>query len=140
MIIDLHTHTTLGSPDSVIEPRELIEVAVSKGLDGVCITEHGNRKAEDVEGLAGEYDLIVIGGLEATTEMGDVLVFGVDSYPRDIFRASELREFVTRAGGVMIAAHPFRNDITRQAYRMKRDTLNPGEGVPPGNLSLGGCN
>lgn len=123
MIIDLHTHTTIGSADSIIDPRELIEAAIRTGLDGVCITEHGNRKPEGIEKLAEEYNFLVIGGLEATTELGDILVFGVDSYPRNISRAAELRRFVEQASGVMIAAHPFRNDITRRAYRMPRDSL-----------------
>lgn len=123
LIIDLHTHTTPGSPDSLIKPRELVAIARRVGLDAVCITEHGNRKAEGIEELAREYNFLVLGGFEATTELGDILVFGVDSYPRDICRAAELRRFVDEAGGVMIAAHPFRTEITRRAYRMLRDTL-----------------
>lgn len=123
MIVDLHTHTTLGSVDSLIKPRELVATAMRAGLDGVCITEHGNKKVGDAEELAREYNFLVLGGFEATTELGDILVFGVDSYPRDISRAAELRRFVEEAGGVMIAAHPFRNEITRRAYRMPRDSL-----------------
>lgn len=123
MLIDLHTHTSLGSGDSLIRPRELVALAKRNGLDGVCITEHGNIKAEGVEELAKEHVFLVLGGFEATTELGDILVFGVDSYPRDVSRAAELRRFVEEAGGVMIAAHPFRNEITRRAYRMPRDSL-----------------
>ncbi len=123
MIIDLHTHTSLGSVDSLIKPRELVEIAKRSGLDGVCITEHGNVRAEGTEELAGEHDFLVVAGFEATTELGDILVFGVDSYPRDILRAADLRRFVEEAGGVMIAAHPFRNEITRRAYRMPHNRL-----------------
>jgi len=123
LIIDLHTHTTLGSPDSLIRPRQLVEIAKRAGLDAVCITEHGNRKAEGIEELARECNFLVLGGFEATTELGDILVFGVDSYPGNITRAAELRRFVVEAGGVMIAAHPFRNYITRRAYPMPRNSL-----------------
>ena len=49
MIIDLHVHTTLGSADSIIDPGELVEIAQKVGLDGVCITEHGNRRPEGVD-------------------------------------------------------------------------------------------
>lgn len=123
MIIDLHTHTTLGSPDSLIRPRQLVEIAKRAGLDGVCITEHGNSKAEGIDELAREYNFLVLGGFEATTELGDILVFGVDSYPESITRAAELRRFVVEAGGAMIAAHPFRNYITRRAYLTSGDSL-----------------
>ena len=123
MIIDLHNHTTPGSPDSLIRPRELVTIAKRVGLDGVCITEHGNRKAEGIEELSREYNFLVLGGFEATTELGDILVFGVDSCPSNILRAAELRRFVVEAGGVMIAAHPFRNYISRRAYRLSRDSL-----------------
>jgi len=123
LIIDLHTHTTLGSADSLIKPRELIAIAKRSGLDGVCITEHGNRKVEGLEELARECNFLVLVGFEATTELGDVLVFGVNSYPRVFLRATELRRFVEEAGGVMIAAHPFRNEITRRSYRMPGDSL-----------------
>lgn len=123
MIIDLHTHTTLGSVDSLIKPRELVAIAKRGGLDGVCITEHGNKKVEGIEELAKEYNFLVLAGFEATTELGDILVFGVDSYPREMSRAAELRRFVEEAGGVMIAAHPFRNEITRRPYRMPGDSL-----------------
>jgi len=39
--IDLHCHTKY-SGDNDLEPEELIEQAVKKNLDGVCITEHSS--------------------------------------------------------------------------------------------------
>jgi predicted metal-dependent phosphoesterase TrpH len=113
MIIDMHIHTTLGSDDSIIDPDELIEVARTKGLDGVCITEHGNKRPEGIAGLAKKHNFLVFAGIEASTELGDILIFGLDSYPRQIHRAAELRQFVVQAGGVMVAAHPFRYDFPK---------------------------
>jgi predicted metal-dependent phosphoesterase TrpH len=113
MIIDMHIHTTLGSDDSIINPDELIEVAKVRGLDGVCITEHGNRRPRGIDELAKRHHFLVFGGMEASIELGDILIFGVDSYPRHIHRAAELREFVLQSGGVMIAAHPFRYDFPK---------------------------
>lgn len=113
MIIDMHIHTTLGSEDSIINPDELIEIAKAKGLGGVCITEHGNKSPEGIADFAKRHNFPVFGGMEASTELGDILIFGLASYPRQIHRAADLRQFVVQAGGVMIAAHPFRNDFPK---------------------------
>ena len=114
MFLDLHIHTTI-SGDSTITPEILIEAAKRAGLDGVCITEHGIEKSRIAQDLSVKYDFPVLGGLEASTELGDILVFGIDSYPRTIYRARELMEFVNEAGGVLIAAHPFRSSFYRGA-------------------------
>jgi hypothetical protein len=111
MIIDMHIHTTLGSDDSLIDPDALIEVAKAKGLDGVCITEHGNKRPLGIDKLAKRHNFPVFAGIEASTELGDILIFGIESYPRRIHRAEEIRQFVVQRGGVMVAAHPFRYDF-----------------------------
>ncbi len=116
-VIDLHVHTNYGSEDSTIEPRELVQIARKMGLDGICIAEHGNRKSEIAKELAQEFNFPVLAGIEASTDLGDILVFGIESYPRTMYRAVELRRFVAEDGGAMIAAHPFRNDITQRLVR-----------------------
>ena len=122
MVLDLHIHTTI-SGDSIITAENLIKVAKSAGLDGVCITEHGIEKSRIADDLARRYEFPVFGGLEASTELGDILVFGIDSYPRVISKARELKEFVEEAGGVLIAAHPFRSNFSRSSFN-PRLTIN----------------
>jgi hypothetical protein len=112
LILDLHVHTSIGSADSIIDPHDVVEMARQAGLDGVCITEHGIRKSELAEELSLKYGFLVLSGIEATTDLGDILVFGIDSYPRIISEARELHKFVKKSGGVMIAAHPFRSELT----------------------------
>jgi len=115
LIIDLHNHSSVGSADSIIKPEELVERAKQMGLDAICITEHGNKKAK-VSEFSKNHDFLVLGGIEASTDLGDILVFGVGSFPRNIIQAADLRRFVEQASGVMIAAHPFRYDYSQKPW------------------------
>jgi len=107
--VDLHTHTRFGSNCSYMEPRQLVQRAKEVGLDAVCITEHNAPWEEDaLQALAAEADIAVFGGAEVSTELGDVLVFGVSDSLLPGRRIDDLRRLVDEACGVMIAAHPFR--------------------------------
>jgi predicted metal-dependent phosphoesterase TrpH len=107
--IDLHLHTTRGSADSNLSPRDLIERAQTIGIGAICITEHDNIwDLKEVAPLAAEKGVICLRGMEVTTEMGHVGVFGLDEYVGGIYKLAELRKVVDRAGGLMIANHPFR--------------------------------
>jgi len=118
LVLDVHVHTTI-SGDSIITPDSLIRAAKDAGVDGVCITEHGKEKSRIAESLAKKYDFPVFGGLEASTELGDFLVFGIDNYPWIISKARDLKQFVEQRGGVLIAAHPFRSNFYRSAPHSK---------------------
>jgi len=109
MKIDLHTHTVYGSGCSHINPSELVKQAKEVGLDGVCITEHNQLwDPERIQKLARKHNFVVIGGVEVLTDCGEILVFGLHESVRWVRYAEELKKMVDRAGGVMIAAHPFR--------------------------------
>lgn len=108
-VIDLHVHTAKGSSDSSLSPEEMVLEAKRLGLPGLCITEHNapwdrHQFAE----FAQKHDLLLIRGVEVDTDMGHVLVFGLDSYVSGISRMSELRRVVEEIEGFMVTAHPFR--------------------------------
>ncbi|MBN2124015.1 MAG: PHP domain-containing protein, partial [Deltaproteobacteria bacterium] len=63
---------------------------------------------ERVRELSERHGLPVFRGNEITTDQGDVIVFGLEEEVKGIIQIGDLREKVLRAGGVMIAAHPFR--------------------------------
>jgi len=112
MIIDLHTHTKFGSNCSYLYPEELAQSAKRVGLDGVCITEHNLCWGkEDIQRLSRDNGILVLGGVEVSTDLGEVLVFGVYQPLWRISSARDQSEVVDRAGGVMIASHPFRGDM-----------------------------
>ena len=79
------------------------------GIGAVCITEHDNIwDLQEIAPLAAERGVICLRGMEVTTEMGHVGVFGLGEYLSGIYRLAELRKVVDSVGGLMIANHPFR--------------------------------
>jgi len=109
MIIDIHCHTRYGSSCSYMSPEEMLQQAVEVGLDGLCITEHDIPwDGGAIKQLSDRFGILVVGGIEVSTEYGEVLVFGLNKPIFDIQDIHELRRRVDRAGGVMVAAHPFR--------------------------------
>lgn len=113
MIIDLHVHT-IYSRDSLLAPEDLIEQALNVGLDGVCVTEHDSMEASrTAEEFAEGTPLKVFRGVEVTTELGHILVYGVTEAQWQPFEgrgrpAQEIIDYVRARGGVCIPAHPFR--------------------------------
>ena len=108
MIIDLHVHTKVFSSDSNLDPEDAIEEAKRIGLNGICLTEHNKAwEAEEIRRLSQKWEFPVISGVEVDTVEGHVLVFGLHRDFRRVIRIHELREMANRAGGVLIAAHPF---------------------------------
>ena len=114
MKIDLHCHSKYSN-DNYLEPETLIEDAVRKGLDGVCITEHHSllpaEVLAEIEVPGGFY---VFRGVEISTDHGHLLVYGLkdDSWnlwSRDLYLdLFEVIETVHAHGAVCAAAHPFR--------------------------------
>jgi predicted metal-dependent phosphoesterase TrpH len=109
MRIDLHVHTYPRSTCSSIDPIELVREARRIGLDGICLTEHQSLwHPHETEELAKDEGIRIFRGNEITTDQGDILVFGYEEDVQGIVTIQELHDAVTKAGGFMIAAHPFR--------------------------------
>jgi hypothetical protein len=107
--VDLHLHTSRGSADSNLAPKDLVERARAIGIGAVCITEHDNiRDLKEMGAMASEAGVLCLRGMEVTTEMGHVGVFGLSEYIGGIYKLAELRKVVDKLGGIMVANHPFR--------------------------------
>jgi hypothetical protein len=110
-IFDLHVHTREGSIDSALSPEEFIGEAQRLGLTGAVFSEHDgwqrHRFNEFVKQREGD-GVVLIHALEVYTDMGHVLVYGLDGYRPGIRNIEELRKVVDEVGGYMILAHPFR--------------------------------
>ena len=141
MRIDLHVHT-LHSPCSSLSPGEVLRNARSRGLDGVCITDHDTMdiRRELQEGYQ-EGGLCVIFGMEYATSEGDFLLFGPFEGLSPGLPAGVLLERVDKEEGVAVAAHPFRSnrplreDLIRQGACCIVEGIN-GRNSEPENLKV----
>lgn len=116
-----------GSVDSQLTPEELAAVARSSGLTGCCITEHNivwerHKAAQEQDRLGVPF----IRGMEVSTNLGHIVVYGLGQYVSGIHDAEQLRRTVDAEAGIMIAAHPFRN-----LYKTNRFARNTAEPEPP---------
>lgn len=111
MLIDLHIHEKQFSKDSFLALEEIVEISKEKGLDAICITDHDSMGLRE---YAAEYTkktgFPIFVGIEFYSLQGDILAFGIDSYPEERVSAQEFIDYVHEQGGVVIAAHPFRHN------------------------------
>ncbi|HEU4760542.1 MAG TPA: CehA/McbA family metallohydrolase [Dehalococcoidia bacterium] len=108
-IIDLHIHTIVGSMDSDISPKRLAEAARKAGLTGVAVTEHTTQwNADETQRFRDESGLFVFSAREWSTDMGHIIVLGLDKEVRGLTRARDLRQACQENGAYMILCHPFR--------------------------------
>jgi len=104
----MHNHTKISSPCSLLTPEELIAIAREKGLDGICVTEHLAIEGANISQEIGrKMNFPVFRGVEARSELGDMLIFG---YYKDIPEGipfNDLCWYVHEVGGVIFVAHPY---------------------------------
>jgi len=145
MIVDLHVHTHL-SDDSKTAPEKYIEAAIKSGagLGAICFTEHRLFPRDgEVERLYAElaerYQIAIFRGIEADTDLGHLLLFGVtDELIRRfdltgrMLKSDSLIEVIHHEGGVAIPAHPFRDS----GYGARLDTLLSRHGAALGAVEV----
>src|SRR5213083_3433599 len=99
--------------DALNTPREMIESAIRRGLDGMIITDHDTVKG----GLAGKKiardhnGLHVIPGAEVSSMAGHILAIGIEE---NVAKGLSLEETVDRIhdlGGIAVASHPFSSRV-----------------------------
>lgn len=125
-VFDLHVHTARGSSDSGLSPAELVEQGLRVGLHGACITEHNSIWDHfSWQDLARQSRLVLIRAMEVETDLGHIVVLGLDSYVGGIHRARELRRIADEVGALLIAVHPFRGFFEHTFIMGKRVARTP---------------
>jgi predicted metal-dependent phosphoesterase TrpH len=132
MLVDLHVHTNLSS-DSNVTPEKYLEFAASQPqrLGAICFTEHRLFPTDPeidrvYTELSERFQIAVFKGIEADTDLGHLLLFGVN---KEVLRRFDLTSRMLRSehlidvlhdeGGVAIPAHPFRDS----GFGLRLDSL-----------------
>ena len=114
--LDLHMHTRF-SPDSLMEPEELVARCLATGLSCIAVTDHNTIEgALEVQHLA---PFRVIIGEEIKSRGGEIIgLFLQEAIPRGI-TSLETVQRIKEQGGLVSIPHPFdhfrRSVIERQA-------------------------
>lgn len=74
----MQVHTTEGSDDSQLDPRELVNGCVHAGLDGVGITEHSASVMTGTAEMLAAAGLVLVPGREVSCGIAHLLVFSTD--------------------------------------------------------------
>ena len=110
-LLDAHLHTVRGAADSDLQPDDLLAEARRIGLGGMNISEHDRVwERHSWEEFEAQCDGIFLSrGMEVSTDLGHIIVLGIDEYHPGIRSAARLREVCDSLGAFMYAAHPFRH-------------------------------
>jgi hypothetical protein len=116
---DLHIHTVYSS-DSLIQPKTLVEMLSAHSFIKVAaVTDHDSvRGCKATVELASAYpDILVIPGVEITTQHGDLLVLGTEELPPKPWSPEAVVDYAKSIGAVTVVAHPFREYGMRDLAR-----------------------
>ena len=129
MIVDLHAHTSPRSNCSTATLEQLVADARAAGLDALCLTEHDVRWCdEDLAEWSRRLGFPLIGGVELTTDIGHVLVFGPLRRPLWAgYTFAQLVEETERSGTALVLPHPLRRHAGERALRGGRTPPEPAE-------------
>jgi len=100
MKIDFHIHSK-NSTDSNATFKEIEEIALMRGLDGVAITDH------NVFSSFKSKKILVIPGEEILTRAGEILGLGLKKGISRDLSPQETIEIIHKQGGIAVAPHPF---------------------------------
>ena len=104
---DLHMHSFF-SKDATSPPEDLIAAAITKGLQGIAITDHDTCEAHTyLRNRPLPENFLVVPGVEVSTSDGHLLSLGTTlPYLRGT-SAKDVVQAVQAAGGLSVPAHPF---------------------------------
>jgi predicted metal-dependent phosphoesterase TrpH len=107
MKADLHIHTSYSS-DIISSPKEVVKTAILRGINCICITDHGEIKgAIEVLKAGFDQDILVIPGIEIKSKLGHVLGINIKKIIPNGLSLKETVKEIRKQGGMAVIPHPF---------------------------------
>ncbi|WGI17319.1 PHP domain-containing protein [Methanonatronarchaeum sp. AMET-Sl] len=120
--VDFHVHSEY-SEDATGTIKEIIDSAEKQGLDAIAITDHdrieGNIEAQEI---CKERELIVIPGIEVTTQDGHLIVLGINKKIESGLSVEKTIEIAKKENAFIIVPHLFhryRHGIGQKIDKLK---------------------
>ena len=111
--IDLHVHSKYSS-DGVLDPKNIVKIAMKKGLRGIAITDHntirGGLEAKKYE----TEDFKIIVGSEIMTERGEI----TGLFLSEEIRSKDVQNVISGIkdqNGIIVIPHPF-DELRHSAF------------------------
>jgi len=127
LITQLHMHTTESkgtriAVDSIITPKQAVDLAKKNGIDAIAITDHNTTSAyPKIKKYAEKKGILLINGIEINTSDGHLIGLNVDvGFEKNLNRsmtALEVKDLIEGSGGEVYIPHVF--DIRNEGIGIK---------------------
>jgi hypothetical protein len=125
IVLDPHIHTNISS-DSTLTLNQLRDGMLEAGINAVAITDHDTMEGYfRLKHNSAFKEFIVLPGVEVSTDLGDIIVLGLEEPPikRD---ANLVIDLAHSQGGIVVAPHPFngaRSSLGEKCGMLKIDLI-----------------
>lgn len=118
--VDMHSHTRL-SKDSLNNPRKLVEVAASRGLGALCVTDHNGLANALALSHLSDLPIRVIPSEEVKTSEGEIIGYFLSELVPKGLTPEETVKRIKGQGGLVCVPHPF--DTLRASSKLGNEAL-----------------
>ncbi len=118
--VDMHSHTRL-SPDSLNNPRLLVETAAARGLQALCVTDHNGLANALALAALPDLPVKVIPSEEVKTAEGEIIGYFLRALVPRGLSPEETVARIHAQGGLAGIPHPF--DRARAGSRLQTPAL-----------------
>lgn len=118
--VDMHCHTRL-SADSLNDPRRLVDVAASRGLGALCVTDHSQLANSLALSRLPDLPIKVVASEEVKSNQGEIIGYFLTELVPKGLTPEETARRIKGQGGLVGIPHPF--DTLRSASRLQTPAL-----------------